>query len=329
MRWINQGRRSVDSSDRGPLELPVSNQDHGAGLLDPLFYKRLLDHLNDGVYFVDSDRRITYWNEGAQRLTGYSPEEAVGRRCHDDFLCHVNREGERLCTNGCPLSATIADGETRDAIVFLRHKDGHRVPVRVRVAPIADASGVIGAVEIFNDDSEREATRRRAQQFEQMAFLDPLTRVANRRYLEIRLQALLKEFALAEDPFGVLLIDVDKFKQVNDKYGHEAGDQALVTVARTLKAVLRPDDVVGRWGGDEFLAIANHASRDNLKLVADRCRLLVSQSTFTCACNSLGVSISVGGAVTRTGDTAESLLQRADKMMYESKMQGRDRATVE
>jgi diguanylate cyclase (GGDEF)-like protein/PAS domain S-box-containing protein len=296
---------------------------------NPLFYKRLLDDMTDGVYFVDLERRITYWNHGAQRLTGYAPEEAIGRYCHEDFLCHVDRNGARLCTGGCPLTATIADGDTREAIVFLRHMDGHRVPVRVRVAPILEESRVIGAVEIFNDDSEREATRHRAQQFEELAFLDPLTQVANRRYLDIRLQALLKEFALAADPFGVLLIDVDNFKQVNDKYGHEVGDKALVTVARTLKAVLRPDDVVGRWGGDEFFAIAHHANHDSLQLVAERCRLLIAQSSCNCSSEPLGVSVSIGGAVTRTGDTAESLVRRADQLMYKSKALGRDRASIE
>jgi PleD family two-component response regulator len=119
--------------------------------------------------------------------------------------------------------------------VFLRHEDGHRVPVHVRVAPIFEQSRVIGAVEIFNDNSARESAQRRAQQLEKLAFLDPLTKVANRRYLKIRLQSVLREFVLSVDPFGLLITDVDKFKEINDQYGHEAGDHALVMVARTLK----------------------------------------------------------------------------------------------
>jgi diguanylate cyclase (GGDEF)-like protein/PAS domain S-box-containing protein len=295
----------------------------------PQFYKRLLDQMNDGVYFVNTDRRITYWNHSAALLTGYSAQEAVNRYCYEDFLCHVDQAGAKLCTRGCPLSATIADGNTRDAVVFLRHKNGYRVPVRVRVSPIVDGSVVVGAVEIFNDDSEREATRHRARQLEQLAFLDPLTKVANRRYLEIRLHSLLEEFALSHDPFGVLLIDIDKFKQVNDNCGHAAGDHVLVTVARTLQGLLRPDDLLGRWGGDEFVALVPHVNRKMLQGIADRCRVLVSESRFLCGSRVVETTISVGGTVSQQEDAPETLLQRADRMMYQSKEQGRNRATVE
>src|ERR1700675_1987517 len=102
--------------------MPKETSDALYGPEDDRFYKRLLDRLNDGVYFVDQERRITYWNEGAAKLTGFPMEEAVGRQCYDDFLCHVDRSGGRLCTSKCPLSATITDGKSREAFVFLRHK---------------------------------------------------------------------------------------------------------------------------------------------------------------------------------------------------------------
>lgn len=303
-------------------------QDSTSKPQDALFYKHLLDKLNDGVYFVDVDRRITYWNEGAARLTGFSAQEAAGRHCHADFLCHVDGSGEKLCTTRCPLSATIADRTPREAFVFLRHKDGHRVPVHVRVAPLMDGSSVIGAVEIFNDDSHRELAERRAQELRKLAYLDPLTKLANRSYLEIRLKTALQEFALSGDPFGVLIIDVDHFKSINDTHGHESGDHALTMIARTLKGLLRPDDVLGRWGGDEFVAIIHHAASHQLRLVAERCRALVRETRIIRPSASLSVTISVGGAVASAGDSLESLLQRADEMMYEGKKQGRDRTIV-
>ena len=76
---------------------------------DSKFYKELLDHMSDGVYFVDRDRRILYWNEGAARLTGYRPEEMIGRCCQDNTLCHVDATGKNLCHDGCPLTASVAD----------------------------------------------------------------------------------------------------------------------------------------------------------------------------------------------------------------------------
>jgi PAS domain S-box-containing protein len=110
---------------------------------DSNFYKVLLDHMSDGVYFVDLNRRIQYWNEGAYRLTGYKAEELVGRSCQDDTLCHVDGTGRRLCLDGCPLQASMKDGSPHEAHVFLRHKQGRRVPVAVRVQPLRTADGSI------------------------------------------------------------------------------------------------------------------------------------------------------------------------------------------
>src|SRR5271167_1619652 len=91
------------------------------------FHAKLLDSISDGVYFVDSQWQITYWNRGAERLTGYSAGEAVGRQCPDNFLEHVDAAGHALCIDGCPLTSTIRDGQAREAEIFLRHKLGHRV----------------------------------------------------------------------------------------------------------------------------------------------------------------------------------------------------------
>ena len=113
----------------------------------------LLEAMSEAVYAVDTDRRVTYWNPAAERLTGYRASDVVGRRCWDNILSHVDDKGAVLCTTGCPLPATIEGGRAREAHVFLRHRDGHRVPVAVRAAALCSADGaVIGAVEVFRDE---------------------------------------------------------------------------------------------------------------------------------------------------------------------------------
>ena len=114
----------------------------------------LLGAMTEAVYAVDRDRRITYWNAAAEQLTGYSAAEVVGRRCQDNLLNHVDEAGNQLCKDGCPLQATVEDGQTREALVFLQHRAGHRLPVAVRAAPLRSAGEtIIGAVEVFHDDS--------------------------------------------------------------------------------------------------------------------------------------------------------------------------------
>lgn len=295
------------------------------------FYKELLDRVGDGVYFVDRERRIVYWNEGAARLTGYKSEELLGRRCQDNILCHVDQKGKRLCLDGCPLSESIADGQARTANVFLRHKQGRRVPVCVHVQPMQGADGsIIGAIEIFNENSAELESQRKMDEMIRLAFLDHLTLLPNRRFLDMSLHTALSEYEVHQDPFGVLVIDLDKFKTINDRYGHSGGDRALQEAAKTLVGSLRPSDIVGRWGGDEFLAITRNVNLGSLRELAQRCVTMISE---TAALINLGqripITSSVGAALSRQGETAEELVNRADELMYRSKTGGRGRATTE
>src|SRR5579871_2116604 len=101
------------------LKLVDESQEAVPSRNNPGFYKELVDNLFDGVYFVDLKRSITYWNNGAKRLTGYSPDEAVGRSCFDNFLMHVDEQGRGLCAHRCPLLATMLDGQPREAEFYL------------------------------------------------------------------------------------------------------------------------------------------------------------------------------------------------------------------
>jgi diguanylate cyclase (GGDEF)-like protein len=205
--------------------------------------------------------------------------------------------------------------------VFLRHKQGRRVPVTVRVQPIRAADGSIaGAVQIFSDDSAEQDARRRIEEMERLAFLDHVTQLPNRRFVEMSLQTALNEFQIHRNPFGLLVIDLDQFKSINDRFGHACGDRALLEVAKTLAGALRPTDVVGRWGGDEFIAIARHINQKNLRRVSERCRALVAGTTYAnCDDCRASVSVSIGATLALPGDTAEAMIKRADTLMYRNK----------
>jgi diguanylate cyclase (GGDEF)-like protein/PAS domain S-box-containing protein len=292
------------------------------------FYKSLLDNLFDGVYFVDRDRKITYWNKGAERITGYPASEVIGRPCSDNLLVHVDKEGNSLCNEICPMAATMCDAKERSAQVFLRHRDGHRIPVYVRVAPVFNSQGEVeGSVEIFNDRVRQGIEHNRLAELEQMAFLDDLTRLANRRYAQITLEARLEELERYGWQFGVLFVDIDHFKGINDKYGHDLGDDVLTMVGKTLQNSVRSFDVVSRWGGEEYLVILAHVDEQELSATAQRCRVLVQQSTVS-GIPSFQVTVSLGATLARPDDTVSSLVKRVDKLMYQSKEGGRNRVTI-
>jgi diguanylate cyclase (GGDEF)-like protein/PAS domain S-box-containing protein len=290
--------------------------------VDVSFYKSLLDRVSDGVYFVDSERRILFWNEAACRLSGYSGEEVAGQACPEGVLCHVAEDGHSLCNHNCPLVAALTSGQPQHAHVFLLHKQGRRVPVTVRVDPICAADGsIIGAVQIFSDDSAHQDARRRIEEMERLAFLDHVTEVPNRRFGEMALLTALIEFHSHHDPFGVLLIDLDNFKAVNDRFGHATGDRALREAAMTLVGALRPTDIVARWGGDEFLAIVHHVNGEVLEQLASRCSAMVAASSFPTDQGQPGrLSVSIGAALVVPADTADTVIKRADDLMYQNKV---------
>jgi diguanylate cyclase (GGDEF)-like protein/PAS domain S-box-containing protein len=294
----------------------------------PEFFRALLDNFYDGVYFVDPERRITYWNKGAERISGYPPGEVVGSFCFNEILRHMDAAGTRLCQHGCPLAATLADGEPHEAAVFLHHRDGHRVPVRVRVAPVRDASGrITGAVEIFTDNTAGSAALQRIEELQAAAYIDALTGVANRAFTEITLRAKLEELERYGWPFGVLFIDIDRFKAVNDSHGHDVGDRVLATVARTLAGNARAFDLVGRWGGEEFLVVNVNVNETKVLALAERFRMLVAGSAVATAAGNVAVTISIGATLAHPGDDADAVVKRADAAMYESKRSGGNRVT--
>ena len=290
-------------------------------------HEKILDHLFDGVYFADCSRRITYWNRSAERITGYAREEVVGRCCGDNVLRHVDVFGQELCQTGCPVSATLQDGQPREADVFLHRKDGVRLPVSVRVTPLRDEAGaIVGAVEVFCDCSEKQGLLRRMEDIQRESLTDPLTGAGNRRHGELVLANCLREQAASRLPFGVLLADLDHFKRVNDTYGHVAGDEVIRGIAERLKKGCRPYDVVGRYGGEEFLVVLSQADEECLKNVAERLWEVVRSAPFRSGETDIPVTISLGVAASGgVVERCEQMIKRADDALYRAKSEGRDR----
>ena len=299
--------------------------------ISPNFYATLLDNLYDGVYFVNRERQITLWNKAAERITGFTKAEVLGKRCADNLLRHVDDRGNSLCEGACPLSYTLLDGQPRSASVFLHHKNGHRLPVAIGVAPITDhQQKIIGAVEIFRDDSATVAALEHLKELEDLSYLDSMTRIANRTYLENFIVGKFNEFRRLGWSFGVIFVDVDRFKQVNDTFGHQTGDLVLKMVAQTLLKNCRSFDLVGRWGGEEFLCVISKLKDpDQIMIIAERLRALVESAWVSLADCSLHVTISLGVTLARLPDSPESLIHRADGLMYRSKAAGRNLTTYE
>ncbi|MCM0082406.1 sensor domain-containing diguanylate cyclase [Geomonas sp. Red32] len=288
----------------------------------------LLDSLFDGVYCIDLNRRISYWNKGAERITGYRREEVIGNSCADHILQHIDIEGCEVCNDGCPLHNAMTDGEHHELTAMVQHKQGFRLPVQVRVSPVRNSGGaIVGAVEIFTDSNAMQMMEQ-LDRLRHDLFTDPLTDTGTRRLGEMALDSTVGEWQTRLTPFGILFLDIDNFKNVNDRYGHPTGDEVLAMVAKSIAHVVRKLDVVARWGGEEFIAILPGANQATLVSMAERIRSTVERSFITVGEEIVGVTISIGGTMIRSGDDAESIISRADSLMYQSKQQGRNRVTI-
>ena len=294
------------------------------------FEQAVMDQLYEGVYYVDLGRRIRYWNQGAERLSGFASSDVIGRYCHDNLLNHVDAGG-RSCAGRCVrCAATMRDGQVREADVFLRHRKGHRVPVRVRATAVRDREGkIIGAVEIFDDKSDLSAARRELSDLRDLAMTDALTGIPNRRHFEMSMASRIAEFAGYGRDFGLLIADIDRFKTLNDRYGHAAGDVALRTVAQTMLASSRASDDIARFGGEEFALTIVEIDEAGFRVIAERMRAMVARSSIRADDHDLQVTISIGGAVALAGDTAETIFLRADAALYRAKESGRNRVELD
>lgn len=293
-------------------------------------YLQLLDQLYDGLYFVDRQRRITFWNRTAEQITGFSADEVIGSHCYDNILNHVDAEGNSLCENRCPLSRSMEDDSPIEDEVYLRHKHGHRIPVAVRIRPLLDDAGqILGGTELFQDLSKKTGVLLQLEELRQLALVDGLTGLANRSHFERTIEEHLQELVRYQWPFGLLFADIDNFKQVNDLYGHDVGDRVLQMVASNLKHICRPFDLFGRWGGEEFVGLVRNVSAQELTTIGERLRMLVENSQLKTSDEPISVTVSVGATLARGTDSPASLVKRADELMYCSKRKGKNCLTTD
>ena len=288
----------------------------------------VLNDLYEGVYFVDKDRGITFWNQGAEHITGFSAQEMLGKFCYDNLLSHVDENGTQLCQNGCPLHATLADGAPRSAQVYLHHKNGHRVRVDVKIRPLFINGEIIGATEVFSSAELSDSSEIGLKEMERLALFDQLTQLPNRRYVDTFLENQIRDHQSLGIPFGVMMMDLDFFKRVNDTYGHSVGDDVLKMVAGTFQSAIRKNDFIGRWGGEEFVAVLRGVTHLELRMIAEKICRLVEQSSLMHGEDCLRVTVSIGCTMVLPSDNAYTLIQRADQALYASKNEGRNRVTV-
>ena len=288
-------------------------------------YQFLMDNLFDGVFVVDRERRVAYWNKAMRELTGFSVSEVLGKRCKDDLLVCVDQRGRSLCDAHCPLTATIASSRKCEESLYMHHREGHRFPVRVRIGPIKDEAGATGgAIQGTQRSAGARTMSERISGMEQLSMIDRETDLPNRRYLMKALATRISEYKRYAWAFGALTVRVDGVGGEDD----ERFAQVMRMAAQTLASCARDSDVVGRWDRVRFLAIVRNVTLEELLVVGERMRVLVDTLRSPGTMDPAGLTLSVGAAIARPTDDHHSLAARAEDALAQAEEEGGNRVSL-
>ncbi len=279
--------------------------------------QRVTGAAQDAIVMIDHEDRVTFWNAAAEKLFGYTRAEMLGQRLHSLLM-----PPEMKARHDAAFSHFIVTGKggliDKTTELTARHRDGREFPIDLSLSTV-QIKGKWCGIGIVRDITDR---KRAEEALQLLADTDTLTRLPNRRKFDSVLSVEVSRARRHTMPLTFVMLDIDHFKEVNDTYGHQAGDTALVELARLISTHIRAQDFFARWGGEEFAILATHSDCEETKHFADKLRALVAEHEFS----GVGhLSISLGLATYQPDEGIEALLARADKALYLAKAGGRNR----
>jgi diguanylate cyclase (GGDEF)-like protein/PAS domain S-box-containing protein len=290
-----------------------------------LFQQRLLDNMYDAVIFVDANRQITLWNRGAERLTGIEAASAY-QRVFDAELIHLRNERGELCVGEeCPTTTALRTCMQSVGRFLLRGRDGRDMMVDIQSIPVVGDDGTPhGVAVVLHDASGQVSLEERCLNLHQKATRDPLTQLSNRAEFDRVLALFVNVHLERKLPCSLIIADIDRFKQVNDRFGHQAGDEAIKSFAQILKAHCKAGDLAARYGGEEFVLLCANC---NNSIAADRAEALRRYLAALPQPELAGAAVTASFGVTelQPGDTPETMLRRADRALLLAKDTGRNK----
>jgi diguanylate cyclase (GGDEF)-like protein/PAS domain S-box-containing protein len=293
------------------------------------FFNILLNQVQEGILCLDKDRRVVYWGKGAELVTGFVAAEVLGKQCPEDLDLWAGPDGGPADPETNPITSTLKDGTIRTAELHVRHKDGYRLPVALRVVPAIREDGeIIGAAAVFTDLSPKVTIPLSVADLEHRGLVDTETGIPGRVFMDLHMAARLDEFQRYGLPFAIIYADVDNYGKILEKYGRFNAAKVLRMVARTIHKNIRYFDTVGRWDHEEFLVLLLNIDESRLDIVANKLRLLIADSYISVETGVLGATVSMGACLVQRYDSVEGLVKRASQLMLHSKWRGRNKVSL-
>ena len=304
---------------------PILGQDVEHVDDEEIFHRRLLDYMHQGVVMVDLDMRIFEWNRAAERLTGLMQIKTLDEIWRPGLIGLTDEDGKVIAPERCPLADSIVKGMQSLRRLKLKHRDGREMVIDAHFLPVKNhREQLCGATFMFADASQQAHLEKRVQTLHEKATRDGLTMVANRAELDRQMLEFVNPSSSTGMKGCLIITDIDRFKKVNDIYGHQAGDEALKLFAEVLRENARESDIVARYGGEEFVVLCRNCSLQDALKQAERMRMVLQSRPLACL---KGTSLTASFGVTEVlpSDTCEVVIQRADEALFRAKESGRNR----
>ncbi len=295
-------------------------------------FNQIFNTSADGMWVIDTDYNILRANDASAKIVEQNKNEIIGKKCFDVFSsknckspnCPMNMLGKNNERFECDAEREFQDGTISSFIITaapLRVLDGQRVGIIVNLTDITARKKA--------EDGLQKANKK----LKRLAVVDSLTKIANRRKFDARINLEWKRLAREKSKLALIICDIDYFKLYNDTYGHQAGDDCLIAVARKIKkTVKRPADLVARYGGEEFAVILPNTHAKGAMYIAEAIRTAVKNLKIPHSDSSadryVTLSLGVSSIVPADNIPLASLIERADRALYQAKEQGRNQSIV-
>jgi len=324
--WIHMRGKTYYDEDGKPIRVTGTHRnitDLKKLELQNLHQAQIIEQIHDSVISIDLKGYITCWNQGSTGMLGYTKEEVLGK--HISFI-YADMEKE----NFLQYIQELKDVDILKQELSVSQKEGNTIDVERSLSLLRDIKGniievILSAHDITEKKFAHENLKKQKEALDYQAHHDALTLLPNRILFHDRLQATINKVKREKSKLALFFLDLDKFKEINDSYGHSVGDEVLKRVAKRLSVVVRKEDTFARISGDEFtMIIGNLESSQDASIFANKI-LKALIEPFEIDKINLNISMSIGISIyPDDGLTSGELLKSADVAMYRAKKEGRD-----
>ena len=315
-----------------------------------------LNNLREGVIIVNKNMEITYCNSSVELITGIKGDSLKGNICDEKQLKFINLEGQVLCDTSCPVKRAIISNSVIKERLYINNEENLWLPIFFIAMPLKDKDGnTVGAIQLFSIDSSiknlnaaykklndkliesrtlmkkiHQANEEINRKLIESTNIDGLTRVFNRKFFNINIPKMIKEAHKSELPMTMLFINLDNFRKINDRFGFDSGDSVIKKTSEIIAKTIRPNDILFRFNGDEFIVVQPEISSENASSIAEKILRNIKAYKFKHQGREMVITISIGLAIRASHLTSnmEKFTVTAEQALLIAKREGKDRIKI-